>query len=86
MAINTREKRQAVAGIPAIPLGPNVTPNSSKDIEWRQEAAWGYPGIQADVPPQPVHFTIVSAMPGFGMKHRVTTYSDGGARFVSEGD
>ena len=45
MAIDTREKRQSVVGISYYFVGPNVTPNAAKDVEWRQEAGWGYPGI-----------------------------------------
>ena len=45
MAIDTREKRQAAAVISHYFMGPNVTPNATPDVEWRQEAAWGYPGI-----------------------------------------
>lgn len=48
MAIDTREKRQAVVGISFYFVGPNVTPNVAKDVEWRQEAGWGYPGILPD--------------------------------------
>ncbi len=49
MAIDSAEKRKAVAGIPGLPfLG--VTPNSAKDVEWRQEVAWGYPGIAPGLP------------------------------------
>lgn len=48
MAIDTREKRQAIA---AIPIGPaSVTPNATKDAEWRQEVGWSYPGIAAGAP------------------------------------
>ena len=28
-----------------LPVGPGVTPNGSKDQEWRQQAGWGYSGI-----------------------------------------
>lgn len=45
MAIDSAEKRKAVAGIPFWPLSPSVTPNSGKDAEWRQEAAHGYPWV-----------------------------------------
>lgn len=46
MAIDTREKRASLVGIlPFLSVG--VTPNASKDQEWRQEAGWGYPGIAA---------------------------------------
>jgi hypothetical protein len=49
MAIDTAEKRRSVAGLPFHPLGVGVTPNASKDIEWRQQAGWGYSGIAATV-------------------------------------
>ncbi len=46
MAIDTVEKRTAVAALSlAHFFGPGVTPNSSKDVEWRQESGYGYPGI-----------------------------------------
>lgn len=45
MAIDNAEKRRSAAGVPFLPLGPGVTPNSSKDAEWRQQAGWGYSGI-----------------------------------------
>ena len=45
MAIDTREKRQAAAVVSHQFMGPNVTPTAAKDGEWRQEVAWGYPGI-----------------------------------------
>ena len=47
MAIDTAEKRKAVAAIPGIPFAVSVTPNATPDQEWRQEAGWGYPGILA---------------------------------------
>lgn len=50
MAIDTAEKRKSVAGIPFLPLGVGVTPNASKDQEWRQQAAWSYSGILAGLP------------------------------------
>lgn len=50
MAINTAEKRRAVAGIAAHPMGPAVTPTVGKDQEWRQQVAWGYSGILAGAP------------------------------------
>lgn len=46
MAIDTAEKRRSVAGIQVLTV-PAVTPNASKDLEWRQEAGWSYPGIAA---------------------------------------
>ena len=50
MAIDNAEKRKCVAGIPFWPMSPSVTPNASKDQEWRQEAGHGYCGILADSP------------------------------------
>lgn len=45
MAIDTAEKRKSISGIPC--LVPGVTPNASKDQEWRQQSAWSYSGILA---------------------------------------
>jgi len=50
MAIDNAEKRKNVGGICSLPLGPNVTPNSSKDVQWRQQSAWSYSGIAPDTP------------------------------------
>ena len=44
MAIDTAEKRKSAAGVPYLPFLPGVTPDSSKDAEWRKQAAWGYSG------------------------------------------
>ena len=44
--VDTAEKRRSLSGIQTTLL-PGVTPNASKDQEWRQEAGWGYPGILA---------------------------------------
>jgi hypothetical protein len=40
--LDTAEKRRAAAGMPCSPMGPGVTPNSAKDLQWRREVAWGY--------------------------------------------
>lgn len=50
MAIDTAEKRRSISGIPFIPLWPGVTPNASKDGEWRQQVGWGYSGITTSEP------------------------------------
>lgn len=50
MAIDTREKRQAVSVVSMYWKGPTPTPTVGKDQEWRQEVAWGYPGILAMTP------------------------------------
>lgn len=47
MAIDTAEKRKSISGISLPFFAPGVTPNSSKDQEWRQESAWSYSGILA---------------------------------------
>ena len=50
MAIDTAAKRKSAAGVPFLPLGPGVTPDASKPVAWRQQAAWGYSGIVAAAP------------------------------------
>lgn len=45
MAIDSAEKRKSVAGISAGCYPVAVTPNASKDREWRQQAGFGYSGI-----------------------------------------
>lgn len=50
MAIDTAAKRRSAAGIPALPLGPGVTPDASPGQAWRQSAGWGYVGILAGEP------------------------------------
>lgn len=45
MAIDTAEKRRSAGGVAFLPLGPGVTPNSSKDNEWRYQSGWSYSGI-----------------------------------------
>jgi hypothetical protein len=55
MAIDTREKWQAVAVFGTPWLAPGTTPNASKDQEWRQESLFSYPGILADNPVASTH-------------------------------
>ena len=50
MAIDSAEKRRSAAGVGFWVVGPGVTPNSSKDAEWRAQAGWGYSGIAAGEP------------------------------------
>jgi hypothetical protein len=53
MAIDTRERRQSVRGM-YVRVGLRaVTPNASKDVEWRQEVLGGYPGIAPEAPSVP---------------------------------
>ena len=48
MAIDTAERRRAAGALRGrILRGPGVTPNVDKDVEWRSEAGWSYPGILA---------------------------------------
>lgn len=49
--IDTAAKRRSAAGTPFLPLGPGVTPDASKPVAWRQQAAWGYSGVAAGAPP-----------------------------------
>lgn len=44
--IDTAEKLRSAAGVGFFVLGPGVTPNAAKDREWRQQAGWGYSGIE----------------------------------------
>jgi|TARA_R110002126_G_scaffold41120_1_gene119992 hypothetical protein len=50
MAIDSAEKRRSAFGVFDGRGIPSVTPNSSKDAEWRQEVLWGYSGIAAASP------------------------------------
>lgn len=45
MAIDTAEKRRNIAGLYTGFHPVAVNPNASKDVEWRQQAGWGYSGI-----------------------------------------
>ena len=45
MAIDSAEKRRSAGGSFLLPFMPSVTPNASKDDEWRQQAGWTYSGI-----------------------------------------
>ncbi len=52
MAIDNAEKRRNLAAM-HVPIVPGITPNASKDVEWRQQSAYGYSGISPSsvVPP-----------------------------------
>ncbi len=45
MAIDTAEKRKSAATVLSPWAPASVTPNASKDSEWRVESGWGYSGI-----------------------------------------
>jgi len=53
MAIDSAEKRRSLVGIITGVMSIGVTPNASKDKEWRQQSGWGYSGIvpNGDVAP-----------------------------------
>lgn len=55
MAIDSAEKRRSIVGIWTSFMPVGVTPNVSRDVEWRQESGWGYPGIapSSETPPEP---------------------------------
>ena len=46
--LDTAEKRRSGSQTLSGLFGPGVTPNTSKDQEWRQQVCWGYSGILAD--------------------------------------
>lgn len=46
MSIDSAEKRKSLSGVNYV-AGPGVTPNASKDAEWRQQVGYGYSGISA---------------------------------------
>lgn len=45
--IDTAAKRRSAAGVHFWPLSPGVTPDAAKPAAWRQQAGWGYSGIDA---------------------------------------
>lgn len=47
MAIDNIEKRRSAGGVGFWVVGPGVTPNINKDIEWRVQSGWGYSGLTA---------------------------------------
>lgn len=61
MAIDTAEKRRAVANIHHR-AGPGVTPNASTDAEWRQQAGYGYSGVAASPPSEDTAITEAPQM------------------------
>jgi hypothetical protein len=67
MAIDTAEKRRSAGGVIFLPLGPGVTPNVAKDVEWRQQSAWGYSGIAISPPPSPPLPTVTPAATVMGL-------------------
>lgn len=49
MAIDDAEKRRAAAGLDPVGVG-GVTPNASKDAEWRAQVGKTYSGNAIDAP------------------------------------
>jgi hypothetical protein len=70
VAIDTAEKRRSAGGVGFWVVGPGVTPNAAKDVEWRQESGWGYAGSGAP----PVAGGLGAAL-GIGQKR---TFVSGG--------
>lgn len=50
MAIDSAEKRRSAGGVGYWVVGPGVTPNGLKDVQWRSQSAWGYSGVSPDPP------------------------------------
>lgn len=50
MAIDNAEKRRSAAGVGFWVVGPGVTPNSSRDVQWRVQAGWAYSGLSVYAP------------------------------------
>jgi hypothetical protein len=58
MAIDTAEKRRSISFV--VIVSPGVTPNSTKDTEWRREVGYAYP-FGVDVLPEfEVDYTLAS--------------------------
>lgn len=70
MAIDNAEKRRSAAGVAFWVVGPGVTPNAAKDVEWRQQSAWSYSGISPN-PPVPG----INAIERFGLGQK-RSFSD----------
>ena len=53
MPIDTAEKRRNISALITGLFGVGVTPNSAKDLEWRQQVGWSYSGVTVGpaVPP-----------------------------------
>lgn len=52
MAIDSAEKRKSASSV-AFHILASVTPNASKDVQWRQQSGWSYSGIAPDAPAPP---------------------------------
>ncbi len=84
MAIDTREKRQAVAGLTLYAMPSSPTVNAAPDLEWRQEVGWGYPGIAASTgsiivgPVNPTGIRMwVNGVPNFTFTTRLKMWING---------
>lgn len=62
MPINTAEKRRNASAVGHRIGGRGITPNASKDQEWRQQVGWGYGGIAASAE-VPFTFDTVCPLP-----------------------
>lgn len=68
MALDSAEKRRSTVSLSYHYYSPSVTPNTLKDVEWRQQSGHGYSGILADPP--------VIVVPPVPAEHRVFFTSD----------
>lgn len=51
MAIDTAEKRKSAGAVAGYAwIAPGVTPNAAADLAWRQQAGWGYSGVNPAPP------------------------------------
>jgi hypothetical protein len=62
--IDTAAKRRSAGGVPFLPIGPGVTPDSGKDAFWRASSAWSYGGIPAGEPPEEPEPEVVARTRG----------------------
>lgn len=58
MAIDDEEKRRSTVAISLYAMAPSVTPNASKDLEWRQQVGYGYSGIASGAPATSKSFAL----------------------------
>lgn len=65
MAIDNSSKRRSASSILSGMFGSSVTPNAGKPVSWRQNAGWGYVGIEVSAP------VIVPTSGGYFKKFKI---------------
>ena len=82
MAIDSREKRQSAVAVGSYFSGPSVTPNASKDVEWRQQVGYGYSGIELVI----MYYQVIGGVLTFtgGITRKTSKYFMGGLTFVGD--